>query len=72
MMTSAKYCVVWCYREADCSVRRVLYHSSPEPCIEAARLIWGNPFAFNIEVLECDTGKAVDWKAPGIGRILTI
>ena len=54
-------------------MRRILYSSKLEPCIEAARLIAGNPYAFDIEV--CYTsgeanGSNIDWKPYGIGEVL--
>jgi len=70
MMTASKYCVVWCYREGDRTVRRTLHSAQVEPCVEAARLINGNPFAFEVEVLESDSGKRVEWEASEIGRIV--
>lgn len=70
MMTSAKYAVSWCYDEMRQQVRRTLYHSTVTPCVEAARLIANSPYAFDIEVLEVDTGKSINWAAPSIGAVL--
>ena len=69
MLTAVKYCVVWSYREGDLAVRRTLYSASPRPCIEAARIISGNPYTFDVEVLEVDTGKKLSWEFP-IGHVL--
>lgn len=70
MMTSSKYCVVWCYREGDTAVRRTLHSATVDGCIEAARLISNNVYAFEIQVLESDTGKSIDWEQRQIGRVL--
>ena len=70
MMTAVKYCVVWCYREGEKTVRRTLHSYEQTACIEAARLLNGNPYTSDIEVLETDTGRSIDWTAPGIGRVL--
>lgn len=69
MMTSVKFAVTWCFREADLSIRRTLYHHNVESCIEAARLISFNPYSFDVEVTEVDTGKQIEWKA-GVGRVM--
>lgn len=70
MLTAMRYAVSWVYREDDKSVRRTLYHNTEIPCIEAARLISNNPYSSDVEVTEVDSGKAVEWKAPGIGRVI--
>lgn len=70
MKTSVKYCVAWCYREGEATVRRTLHSYKLAPCIEAARLLFGNPYVSDIEVLETDTGKAMDWAVPSTGRVL--
>jgi hypothetical protein len=70
MMTSVRYSVSWCYREGGKTVRRIFYSAKTKPCVEAGRLIDDNPFAFDIEVIEADTGRMVEWKAPSIGTVL--
>jgi hypothetical protein len=70
MMTSARFSVSWCYREGEKSIRRTLYHSKIDGCIEAARLISGNPYAFDVDVREVDTGKCIDWTTPQIGSVI--
>lgn len=70
MMTSSKYAVMWTYREGDTAVCRALHSSQLEPCIEAARLISSNPYASEINVVESDTGKLMDWGASEIGRVV--
>jgi hypothetical protein len=69
MMTSSKYCVAWCYTDGHRSIRRTLHSSTSEACIEAARLFNGNPYVFDIEVLETDSGKRIEWTATGIGVV---
>ncbi len=69
MMTAIKYSTSWLYREGDKTVRRTLSSYTLAPCIEAARLIDSNPYTSDVEVLEVDTGKSIDWKGK-IGRVL--
>lgn len=69
-MTTSKFYVTWCYTDGKNSIRRALHSTKVEPCIEAARLINGNPYAFEIGVFESDSGKEVNWEA-GIGIVLT-
>lgn len=70
MLTSVHYAVSWCYREGDKAVRRTLNHSTVSPCIEAARIMAGNPYVFDVEVREIDTGEPVSWQPAAIGRVL--
>lgn len=79
MMTAVRFAVTWCFREGyfdeaagkhvDKAVRRTLYHHTETPCIEAARLISFNPYSFDVEVTEVDTGKQIEWQA-GVGRVV--
>jgi hypothetical protein len=70
MLTSSKFYVTWCYTDGKNSIRRALHSTKIEPCIEAARLINGNPYASEIGVFGSDSGEEFDWKAPGIGVVL--
>jgi hypothetical protein len=65
MLTAVKHCVSWCYREDARAIRRTLHSYHVGPCVEAARIISGNPHTFDIEVIETDTGKVIDWKPEG-------
>ena len=62
MITATKFAVSWVYEESGTSVRRILHSTSAVACIECARLLNHHPFVSQIEVLESDTGKSVDWK----------
>lgn len=70
MLTAARFALCWCYREGARSVRRTLSSYNAEPCIEAARLLAGNPYAFDIEVRQINTGQPIAWEAPGTGLVL--
>lgn len=70
MLTSNRFAVSWLYQERDRMVRRHLYNYTAEPCIEAARIISGNPYASEIEVREVDTGKEVSWESAQVGEVL--
>lgn len=70
MITSTKYCVLWAYRAGDEHVRRQLHSAKLEPCIEAARLMNGNPYVMDVQVLETDTGKSMDWQPERIGQVI--
>jgi hypothetical protein len=72
MITEICYSVFWSYREGDKSVCRRLSSYSVEPCIEAARLIDGNPYSSDIKVIELETARSIDWKAPGNGQVLCV
>lgn len=70
MMTAVHFHLTWRYRHGDKHVRRGLFSSESMPCIEAARLLSSNPYTYDIEVHDVDTGRAVNWSPPGIGRVL--
>lgn len=62
MITATKFAVSWVYEESGTVVRRTLHSTNAVACIECARLLNQHPFVSQIEVLESDTGKSVDWK----------
>lgn len=70
-MTLVKYSLTWTYHEGDKSVRRTLLSFKSSACIEAARVLNGNPYCSEIEVHEVDSEKLVDWTPPGVGYVLT-
>lgn len=65
------YRVYWFYREGEVVQRRWLGNAHVSPCIEAARLIAGNPYTFGIDVIDDKTDESVPWRAK-IGRVLDV
>ena len=59
--TTSKYAVMWGKLVEGRMHSYYLYHSTPMPCILAARTFsaYGHHY---VEVLEVDTGEYVDWK----------
>jgi hypothetical protein len=69
-MTTPTYQVSWSFREGDTTVRRGLRMDHVAPCVEAARILDGNPYVSEIEVYDLVGDRTVEWAGDGSGRIL--
>jgi hypothetical protein len=71
VISICRFSVSWCSQDGDKLIRHTLFSYNSDSCIDAARLILGYPYVFEVEVTEVDSGKAVPWQPSGIDQVIS-